>query len=84
MRGSVYFYFGHTQLTNGSFKDLQRLGITPVEGLSLNFYDLDADDLDRPTYLCATGVLYRDAYGNWHANIDQSSFHSVLRSEVGD
>ena len=82
MKGRIYFYFGHTQLTHGSFEDLQRLGITPEEGLSLNFYDLDADDLDRPTYLCATGVLYRDEYANWHANIDQSSFHSILRSEA--
>jgi len=82
MKGSVYLYFGHTQLTNGSFEDLRKLGVTPEEGLSLTFYDLDADDLDRPTYLCADGILYRDEGGAWHANLDQSSFHSVLRSEV--
>jgi hypothetical protein len=50
MKGSVYLYFGDSQLTRGSFEDLQRLGITPEEGLNLNFYDLDADNLDRPTY----------------------------------
>jgi hypothetical protein len=81
MKGSVYFYFGHTQLTHGSLEDLEKLGITPREGLALKFYDLDADEQGRPTYLCASGVLYREGE-QWHAKIDPDSFHSILRSEV--
>jgi hypothetical protein len=81
MKGAVYLYFGHTLLTNGSFEDLQKLGITPREGLTLTFYDLDADEQNRPTYLCASGVLYREG-DKWHAKIDPGSFRSILRSEV--
>ena len=83
MKSSVYLYFGHTLLTKGSFEDLERLGINPEVGRELEFYDLDADDEDRPTYLCARGVLYLED-GCWHAAVDRSSFHSVLRSEVDD
>lgn len=82
MKGSVYLYLGDTRLTHGSFNDLQKLGMDPEEGLMLNFYDFDADDLNRPTYLCARGVLYRDKDGCWHADIDKSSYHSVLQSDV--
>ncbi len=83
MKGSVYLYFGHTLLTKGSFEDLERLGIDPEVGRELEFYDLDADDQDRPTYLCARGALYLED-GRWHAAIDQNSFRSVLCSEVDD
>jgi hypothetical protein len=81
MKGSVYLYFGDRLLTNGSFEDMRKLGIMPVEGLPLNFYEIDADDQDRPTYLCAKGTLYLD-HGAWYAEIDTNSFYSVLRSEV--
>jgi hypothetical protein len=81
MKGCVYFYFGDTRLTHGSFEDLEKLGIIPREGLALKFYDLDADEQDRPIYLCANGVLYREGE-KWHAKIDPGSFHSILRSDV--
>jgi hypothetical protein len=81
MKGSVYLYFANDLLTDGSFKDLEKLGVTPQEGMALTFYDLDADDQDRPTYLCAQGVLYLKG-GRWHAKIDPDSFRSILRSEV--
>jgi hypothetical protein len=84
MKGAVYLYFGANMLTNGSYEDLQKLGISPVEGLRLKFYDLDADDEDQPTYLCAEGTLYSvtEIETAWYARIDESSFHSVLRSEA--
>ncbi|MCU1320803.1 MAG: hypothetical protein JWM43_452 [Acidobacteriaceae bacterium] len=82
MQGSVYLYFGHTLLTQGSFADLARLGIEPKNGLRLSFYDLDADNNDRPTYLCAEGNLYQSEDGRWHASVDKESFRTVLRSEV--
>jgi hypothetical protein len=80
-KDSVYLYLGNNLPTDGSFKDLDKLGITPQEGMSLSFYDLDADDQDRLTYLCAQGVLYLKG-GRWHAMVDQDSFRSLLRSEV--
>lgn len=79
MTGGVYLYFGHTMLTKGSFDDLERLGILPQEGLQLTFYDLDADDQNRPTYLCAEGELHQDEGGHWHAIVKESTFRSVLR-----
>lgn len=79
MKGSVYLYFDHTQLTYGSFKDRRGQQASLLrKDKRLTFYDLDADDLDRPTHLCANGVLYRGEDGAWHANVDQSSFHSAL------
>jgi len=82
MEGRVYLYFGHMLLTQGSLTDLVRLGIDPQNGLRLGFYDLDADEEGRPTYLCAEGTLYQGEDGRWHAAIDEKSFHTVLRSEV--
>jgi hypothetical protein len=82
MKGSIYLYFGHTLLTQGSFADPARMGLNPQNGLRLTFYDLDADEKDRPTYLCAEGTLYQDDDGRWHAAVDEKSFRTVLRSEV--
>jgi hypothetical protein len=82
MQGSVYLYFGHTLLTQGSLADLARLGIEPEHGLRLSFYDLDADENGRPTYLCAEGTLYQSEDGRWHAAVDEESFRTVLRSDV--
>ena len=86
MKGAVYLYFGDTILTNGSYTDLRKLGIEPKEGLKLTFYDMDADDQNRPTYLCAEGTLYqvREKVSAWYANIDEGSFRSILRSEVDE
>jgi hypothetical protein len=70
-------------LTNGSFSDLQKLGLTPKEGMRLNFYDRDADDENRPTYLCAEGVLhFDDESRTWCAFVDTDSFHSLPQSEA--
>ena len=82
MDGGVYLYFGDSLLTKGSHDDLARLGIEPKEGLSLNFYDLDADENGNPNYLCAKGVLYKRSDGKWQADIDQSSFHWIPRADA--
>ena len=84
MKDAVYLYFGEPMLTNGSYEDLRKLGISPKEGLKLTFYDLDADDQDRPTYLCAEGTLYQvhEKVSAWYAKIDEGSYRSILRSEV--
>ena len=86
MKDAVYLYFGDRILTNGSYEDLQKLGIEPREGLNLTFYDLDGDEQNRPTYLCAEGTLYRvhEKVSAWYAKIDESSYRSILRSEVDD
>ena len=84
MKGAVYLYFGDRILTNGSYEDLRELGVSPTEGMKLTFYDLDADDEDRPTYFCAEGTLYKvhEKVSAWYAKIDESSFRSVLRSDA--
>ena len=75
----VYLYLGEGLLSQGSFEDLRRLGITPEEGMRLSFYDFDADDENKPTYLCAEGVLHRGENGAWYATLDPASFNSVPR-----
>ncbi len=86
MKGAVYLYFAAAMLTNGSYEDLRKLGIEPREGLKLTFYDLDGDEQNRPTYLCAEGTLYQvhEKVSAWYAKIDESSYRSVLRSEVDE
>jgi hypothetical protein len=82
MKDAVYLYFAAAMLTNGSYEDLRKLGVEPKEGLRLTFYDLYADDQDRPTYLCAEGTLYSvtDVTTAWYAEIDESTFRTVPRS----
>jgi hypothetical protein len=82
MKGGVYLYSGDSWLTNGSFADLERLGIEPEEGLTLSFCDIDADDQNRPTYLCVKGTLRRGDNGVWLVDIDPTSFHSVLQVDA--
>ncbi len=74
---------GGTLLTNGSFADLEKLGVAPKEGMRLSFYDYDADEENRPIYLCAEGVLHLDEESQtWRAYVDHDSFHSVPRPEA--
>jgi hypothetical protein len=82
MKGAVYLYFGENMLTNGSYEDLRKLGIAPSEGMRLTFYDIDTDDQNRATYLCAEGTLYSvtEAVTAWYARIDESTFRSTPRS----
>jgi hypothetical protein len=83
VKGAVYHYFGDDYLTKGSFDDLQRLGITPEEGLRLTFYDIDADEENRPTYLCAEGTLhFGEETSTWYISIKQDTFRSVPRLGV--
>jgi hypothetical protein len=91
VKGAVYIYFGGvlsngaTMLTRGSFEDLERLGLTPQEGTRLKFYDLDADDENRPTYLCAEGILhFDDETRTWSAFVDEATFHTVPRVESAE
>jgi hypothetical protein len=85
--GGVYLYFpgglsdGGTMLTRGSFEDLEKLGTRPKEGLRFTFYDLDADDENRPTYLCADGVLHFSEENKcWCAVVDEKTFRTVPRA----
>jgi hypothetical protein len=84
----VYLYFGGvlsdgaTLLTRGSFDDLAELGLRPEEGLRLTFYDFDADDENKPTYLRAEGVLHFSEENQcWCAVVDNSTFHSRSRAD---
>jgi hypothetical protein len=84
--GGVYLYFGGvlsdggTMLTRGSYEDLEKLEVQPKEGLRFTFYDFDADDENRPTYLCAEGVLHFDVENKrWCALVDENTFRTVPR-----
>ena len=84
MNGAVYLCAmetapnGGSLLTDGSFEDLRKLGLIPVEGMRLQFYDFDADDEGRATYLFCQGVLHFDqGHGVWYALVDQESFRTV-------
>jgi hypothetical protein len=49
------------------------------------FYDLDADDENRPTYLCAEGILhFDDETGTWSAFVEEATFHTVPRVESAE
>ena len=83
MKNAVYFYFGGDYLAKGSFDDLDRLGIEPRDGMRLTFYEPDEDERNRPIYLCAEGVIQAHKNGRtWLIEIDQSTFRSILRSDV--
>jgi hypothetical protein len=91
VKGGVYLYFGDvmsgggTRLTHGSFEDLKQLGVVPKEGMQLVFYDYDADDENRPTYLCADGVLrFDEKQHTWEAFVEPCSFRSVPRPEADE
>ena len=86
MTGGIYLYFpgilpdGGTMLTRGSFEDLEKLGIQPKEGLRFTFYESDADDEDRPIYLCAEGVLYFSEENKcWCALVNKNTFRTLPR-----
>lgn len=86
MSGGVYLYFpgvlsdGGTMLTRGSFQDLEKLGIRLEEGRRLTFYESDADDEDRPIYICAEGVLhFSEANKCWCALVDKTTFRNLPR-----
>jgi hypothetical protein len=85
VKGAVYHYFGDDYLTKGSFDDLQRLGITPEEGMRLTFYEIDSDEENRPIYLCAEGTLqFGKETSTWYVSIEQDTFRSILRSEADE
>jgi hypothetical protein len=61
------------------------MSITPTEGMRLTFYDLDADDVNRPDYLCAEGVLHLEEGSTiWRVAIDESTFRAIPRSGFGE
>jgi len=85
VKGAVYLYGGDDYLTNGSFEDLRRLGISPREGMRLTFYDIDADELNRPTYLCREGILhFEERTSTWFVQIDEETYRSVPKLETDD
>ena len=82
MNGRVYLYpvatapNGGSQLTAGSFRDLDRLGIILQDGMILQFYTDDLDEVGEPAYLCCEGGVFYDAsHEIWYANVDTATFH---------
>ena len=53
--------------------------------MRLTFYDIDADEENRPTYLCAEGTLhFGKETSTWYVSIEQETFRSILRSDVDE
>lgn len=89
MKGRVYLYpvetapNGGSHLTAGSFRDLDRLGITLQDGMILQFYSDDADDTGNPAHLCCEGAVFYDAsHGIWYANVDMATFQWVPATDT--
>ena len=70
-------------LTRGSFDDMEKLGVEPREGRRFTFYDQDADDQNRPIFLCAEGVLHFDREAKrWIAAIDEQTVRVVPKTQI--
>jgi hypothetical protein len=69
---------------NGTFKDLDRLKISLVEGLEATFYMDDGDDAGNPDDLEAEGVVQFDKdLAEWTAVIDWSTLrHASDRAKL--
>jgi hypothetical protein len=61
----------------GTFADLKEAGITPEEGLRLQFYNDDADDEGNPDDLLFDGIVHFQPERGWGAILEEASFHSV-------
>jgi hypothetical protein len=74
--GRIYLYpcDDLSPFTKGTWDDLREAGITPAEGLRIQFYDDDADDNGRPCALVFEGVAHREPSKGWMARIDRSTF----------
>jgi len=63
------------RFTIGTFKDLEREKITPVEGMTLYFWTDDADEAGNPDNLTFEGIIHFDqTLGRWYAVIDENSY----------
>jgi len=79
--GRIYLYpissvdRGWSPFTVGTRNDLEEAGITLEEGLRLQFYNDDADDLGSPNDLVFDGVAHFIPARGWGACIDASTLH---------
>ncbi len=74
-RGCVYLDPLNGRFTVGTFKDLEQEKITPAEGITLHFWNDDADEAGNPDNLIFEGVIHFDeTLGRWYAVIDKNSY----------
>jgi len=68
---------------HGTFRDIEKHGISLEEGLALTFYMDDADDDGNADELLVDGVLEYDATSSrWVAVIDRETFRHASESRV--
>jgi len=61
--------------TQGTFWDLDAEGITPKDGMRLEFYTDDGNEKGELDCLLFTGIIHCDPKtGEWYALIDNDSF----------
>ena len=73
--GRIYLDPMNRRFTIGTFKDLEEEKITPAEGMTLHFWNDDADDAGNQDNLIFEGVIHFDeTLGRWYAVIDENSY----------
>jgi hypothetical protein len=84
-KGRIYFDPLNGHFTYGTFKDLEEENITPVEGMTLPFWNDDADENGNTDNLIFEGVIHFDRKsGRWFAVIDERTYrHESDDSERG-
>jgi hypothetical protein len=74
-KGRIYLDPMNGRFTVGTLKDLELEKITPVEGMTLQFWMDDGDDAGNTDNLIFEGVIHFDKkLGRWYAVIDENSY----------
>ena len=74
-KGRVYFDPLNRYFTLGTLQDLEQEQICPAEGMTLLFYNDDADENGNEDNLIFEGVIYFDKNAaRWSAVIDEKSY----------
>jgi hypothetical protein len=74
-KGRIYLDPMNGRFTVGTLKDLELEKITPIEGMTLQFWMDDGDDAGNTDNLIFEGVIHFDKeLGRWYAVIDENSY----------
>lgn len=88
--GRIYLYpgagpNGHNTFTIGTFEDLRSEGITPSEGMLINFWCGDGDDKGNEDPLFFEGTIHYDAHQRyWYALIDEKTYRHASEKSKGN
>jgi hypothetical protein len=74
-KGRVYLDPLNMRFAVGTLRDLEDEKITPVEGMTLRFWNDDADDAGKTDNLIFEGVVHFDKeLGRWYTVIDENRY----------